>query len=192
MAGRDIVTIGASASGIFAIRHVGEGLRPDWPGALFAVVHSSPDTPGLLPKVLSSAGRLPASLARESERPVYGRIHVVPPDRHLLLNAGIMQVARGPRENGFRPAIDALFRTAAMQHGTLEENAAFQRRLGDGARRGRLHGLARGHHQRAEDAERRAALIQDALTREPIRGPGEIRARGRHAEKPGNRKARGT
>lgn len=46
-----------------------------------------------------------------------GHIYVAPPDNQLLLRPGRMEVVRGPKENGHRPAVDALFRTTAQAYG---------------------------------------------------------------------------
>jgi two-component system chemotaxis response regulator CheB len=51
------------------------------------------------------------------EATVPGRIYVAPPDNHLMLRPGYLHVVRGPKENGHRPAVDALFRTAATVYG---------------------------------------------------------------------------
>jgi two-component system, chemotaxis family, protein-glutamate methylesterase/glutaminase len=46
-----------------------------------------------------------------------GFIYVAPPDHHLLIESTRMAVKKGPKENRFRPSIDALFRSAAYNYG---------------------------------------------------------------------------
>ena len=46
-----------------------------------------------------------------------GRIYVAPPDRQMHIAPGRLRITRGPRENGHRPAIDTLFRSAARAYG---------------------------------------------------------------------------
>jgi chemotaxis response regulator CheB len=41
-------------------------------------------------------------------------VYIGPPDHHLLALAGRLHLANGPRENCARPAIDPLFRSAAV------------------------------------------------------------------------------
>src|SRR6266513_3027413 len=115
--GRDIIVIGASAGGVQALQELMRGLPADFPGAVFVVIHTSPSGPGVLPQILDRAGPLPAAHAEDGEKIRQGRVYVAPPDFHLLLSHNAVRVTRGPRENGFRPAVDALFRTAARSHG---------------------------------------------------------------------------
>ena len=117
MAQRDIVVIGASAGGIAALTTLVSTIPSDFPAALFVVVHIPPSAVSRLPEILSRAGPLPATHAQHGEAIAAGRIYVAPPDRHLLIRQGRIELTRGPRENHSRPAIDPLFRTAARAYG---------------------------------------------------------------------------
>ena len=89
------------------------GLPGDFPAALVAVVHTAPYGSGALAQILDRAGILPAVTARDGDHLRGGTIYVAPPDRHVFVRDGHLQLSRGPRENGFRPSIDVLFRSAA-------------------------------------------------------------------------------
>lgn len=112
---RDIIAIGASAGGLAALLEIVRRLPERFPACLVVVLHTSPTSPGVLPSILSRAGALPAAYAPERGMPTPGRILVARPDHHLVMMGGELCVLRGPRENGFRPAIDPLFRTLARE-----------------------------------------------------------------------------
>jgi two-component system, chemotaxis family, protein-glutamate methylesterase/glutaminase len=117
MTQRDIIVIGASAGGIQALTTLVAGLPRDFPASLVVVVHIPPYAISRLPEILSRSGPLPAAHARHGEAIEPGRIYIAPPDRHLLVRPGWIELSRGPRENHCRPAIDPLFRTAARVYG---------------------------------------------------------------------------
>jgi two-component system chemotaxis response regulator CheB len=133
MTNRDIVVIGGSAGALAALK----ALLPDLPGdlsaAVFVVVHIGATTHSVLPEILSRAGPLPAQAARDGARFERGRIYVAPPDRHLLLDRGRIALRRGPRENLARPAIDPLFRSAAVEFGSRVIGVLLSGMLCDGA-----------------------------------------------------------
>jgi two-component system chemotaxis response regulator CheB len=132
MAGRDIVVIGGSAGSIEAITELVGGLPPDFPGSVFVVVHFPGYVSSTLPRILSRAGTLPARHARDGELIEPGRIYVAPPDWHIHLNDGRVRLTRGPKENGHRPAVDPLFRTAAHQFGPRVVGIVLSGNLNDG------------------------------------------------------------
>ena len=114
---RDVIAIGASAGGVEVLLDLAGALPGELPAALFVVVHQAPLQGDRLPELLSGRGLLPARHPLHAERIERGKIYVAPPDNHLLLRPGRVEVVRGPRENGHRPAVDALFRTASAAYG---------------------------------------------------------------------------
>jgi two-component system chemotaxis response regulator CheB len=130
---RDIVVIGASAGGISALQSLVRALPADLSAAIMIVVHLSRHSPGLLPEILAKAGVLPAKNAEHGEPIRNGQIYVAPPDRHLLIGANRrIQLGHGPKENGFRPAVDPLFRSAALHQGAAAIGVVLSGGLDDG------------------------------------------------------------
>ena len=113
----DIIVIGGSAGSVAVLIDALSELPADLPASVFATVHLLPGYSSSLPKILSERGRLPASHPVHAEKILPGHIYLAPSDNHLLVRQGFMEVVRGPRENGHRPAVDALFRTAAAAYG---------------------------------------------------------------------------
>jgi len=114
---RDVIVIGTSAGGIEALRALVKQLPAGFPASISVVMHTAPESPGVLDEILKRAGRLPAVIPKDRERMVPGHIYVAPPDHHLLLEPCILRVTKGPKENRFRPAVDPLFRSAAQTYG---------------------------------------------------------------------------
>jgi two-component system chemotaxis response regulator CheB len=115
---RDMVVIGASAGGVEALTKLVRGLPRGYAGSVFVVLHIAPDTTSVLASILQRAGPLTATTAKEGELPRPGSVYVAPPNCHLLISDdGRMTLSAGPKENGHRPAVDPLFRTAATVYG---------------------------------------------------------------------------
>jgi two-component system chemotaxis response regulator CheB len=111
---RDVVVIGASMGGVEALKRLLGCLPADLPASLFIVLHTADHEPGLLAQVLGSASSLPVATAEEGQSFAPGHVYVAAPGRHLIVGHDHVHVRRGPREHGARPAIDPLFRSAAV------------------------------------------------------------------------------
>jgi two-component system chemotaxis response regulator CheB len=129
---RHLVVVGASAGGIEALRLLVANLPDDFPAAAAVVMHTAPQSPGVLHEILSRSGPLPVLQPRTGERLRPGHIYVAPPDHHLLVEPGRLRVTKGPRENRFRPAIDPLFRSAAQVFGPRAIGVILTGNLDDG------------------------------------------------------------
>ena len=116
MATHDIVVIGASAGGVEAISTIVAELPKDLRAAVLVVLHLSRGR-SVLPEILTRVGVLPATHPRDGETLHYGRIYGAPPDLHMTLEGATIRVQHGPSENGVRPAVDPLFRSAARSFG---------------------------------------------------------------------------
>ncbi|ONH51186.1 two-component system, chemotaxis family, response regulator CheB [Pseudomonas cedrina] len=110
-----IIVIGASSGGLMALRTLLAQLPSDLQAAVFITMHIG-DQPSLLPSLLAKASSLDIDFALSGETPKNGRVYVAPPDQHLLIKRGSLQLVRGAKENYSRPAIDPMFRSAAISY----------------------------------------------------------------------------
>lgn len=130
--GARIFVIGASLSGIDALSHLMRQLPADFPAPILVTQHVASHSPGLLPQILSNAGALPAVHPKNMDRLLPGRVYVAPPDRHMLVEKGFVMLSHGPRENYARPAIDPMFRSAALAYGPATVGIVLTGQLDDG------------------------------------------------------------
>ena len=132
MADHDIVVVGASAGGVEALVQLTRSLPDELPAAVFVVLHVPSTGTSALPDILTRQGKLPAAHVKNGEPIELGRIYVAPPDHHVLLRTGHVHLARGPRENGHRPAVDPLFRSAAREYASRVIGVVLSGALDDG------------------------------------------------------------
>jgi two-component system chemotaxis response regulator CheB len=110
-----LVVIGTSLGGLAALRMLCSALPADFPAPIMVVMHVSSGI-SFLPGILSAACALEVRQASDGAPIETGTILLAPPDHHLLVEENRVRLSRGPKENHCRPAIDPLFRSAAIAH----------------------------------------------------------------------------
>jgi two-component system chemotaxis response regulator CheB len=110
-----IVVIGASAGGLAPLREIVNSLPVPCKASIFVVSHIGRGN-SLLPQLLS--GVHPATFAQPGETVESGHIYVAPPDQHMVLVPGFVQLNHEQSVHHTRPAIDPLFISAAEAYGT--------------------------------------------------------------------------
>ncbi len=116
--GSAIVVVGVSAGGMDALTRLVAQLPEDLPAPVFIVHHMSPDTTGnVVVAAMNKHGKLKCTHAQAGERFVNGHIYLAPSDHHMMICKGKILITKGARENRSRPAIDPLFRSAAVAYG---------------------------------------------------------------------------
>jgi two-component system chemotaxis response regulator CheB len=133
MPNHDVIVIGGSAGALEPLKRIVELLPDTLAASVFIVIHTKAEGDGVLPEILRRRTRIGVAFARDHDPIEPRRIYIAPPNCHLLVARSEVRVVRGPRENGFRPAVDPLFRTAATTFGARVVGVVLSGALGDGA-----------------------------------------------------------
>lgn len=113
-----LVVIGSSAGGMAALKELVAQFPKDFPAPVFIVNHMAAHATGeVLVKVLNESGPLTCVHAQDQQVFKSGYIYLAPSDQHMLIEENKILITKGARENRSRPAIDPLFRSAAVAYG---------------------------------------------------------------------------
>lgn len=131
--GHHIVVVGTSAGGLEALDEVIGQFQDGLPASVFIVQHLAPEATGeALVEVLGRHKALRCKMAEDGESFEDGTIYIAPADFHLLVKEKKVMVTKGARENRYRPAVDPLFRSAAVTHGSAVIGVVLTGMLDDG------------------------------------------------------------
>lgn len=129
-----VVVIGGSAGAIPALMTLLAALPAHFPLPILVVQHIPRDIPSSLPAVLGWRTRLRVKWAEDGEPTVPGTVHIAPPDRHLiLLPHARLGLSFAARIGHWRPAVDALFLSAADVCGDSTVAVVLSGAMWDGA-----------------------------------------------------------
>jgi two-component system chemotaxis response regulator CheB len=128
---RDIVVIGASAGGLPVLLRLAADLPAEVRASILIVLHIGSHR-SELPKLLRYRGANPAVHPASGDPLRPGVLYIAPPDQHMLVDRDRVVLNRDAKENHARPAIDPLFRSAAVWHGARVIGVVLSGGLDDG------------------------------------------------------------
>lgn len=111
-----VVVIGTSAGGLSALKKLISQLPKDFPLPVLVVRHISADATGnILLDALNKLNTIKCQHAKSGNNLKPGYLYLAPSDHHLMVGGNLkILVTKGAQENRSRPAIDPLFRSAAV------------------------------------------------------------------------------
>ncbi|HEY6253367.1 MAG TPA: chemotaxis protein CheB [Candidatus Angelobacter sp.] len=114
----DVVALGASAGGLNALSQVLKALSKSFPSSIVVVQHVAPGHKSWMADLLSRSTQLKVKQAEHGEIMLPGTVYIAPPDEHLLVGPGKVQLAHSQLVHFSRPSIDLLFESVAGTYGS--------------------------------------------------------------------------
>ena len=114
----DVVALGTSAGGLNALTKVLQILPRSFPSSIVVVQHISPGHKSWIASLLGRTTPLIVKQAEHGEIMLPGTVYIAPPDEHLLVGPGKVQLAHSQLVHFSRPSIDLLFESVAGTYGS--------------------------------------------------------------------------
>jgi two-component system chemotaxis response regulator CheB len=111
-----LIAIGASAGGLQSLSTVLRAINNDFPG-IVVVQHLDPRHESQMASLLSRKTGKHVTEAIQGEQILPGRVYIGPPDEHLLVTGGKIQLAHSRLVRFSRPSIDMMFGSVAAVYG---------------------------------------------------------------------------
>lgn len=126
-----LIVVGASTGGVEALLGLTARLPAGLPAAVLIVLHIGAHR-SLMPELIARNCPLDVGEARDGEEIVPGSVRTAPSDQHLVVDGAKLRLLRGPKEHHSRPAVDPLFRSAALAHTSKVVGVVLTGHLDDG------------------------------------------------------------
>jgi two-component system chemotaxis response regulator CheB len=114
----DVVALGASAGGLNALSQILSALPTNFPSSIVVVQHLAPGHKSWIATLLGRSTQLKVKQAEHGEILLPGVVYTAPPDEHLLVGPGKIQLAHSQLVHFSRPSIDLLFESVAGTYGS--------------------------------------------------------------------------
>ena len=111
-----IAGLGASAGGIQAFQQFFLQVPPESGIAYVAILHMSPDHDSHLAQVLQTTTKMPVTQVTKKIKVEPDNVYVVPPNQHLTMEDGHINVSPNTQIEDRRAPVDIFFRTLAEEH----------------------------------------------------------------------------
>src|SRR6185437_2628422 len=114
---RDVIVIGASAGGIWAVIEILSRLPADLPAVVGVVIHRWPDSPVDWSAMLAQQTNLRVVQPADGDSLARGVVYIAPANCHMTFTGEKVHLDHGPKRQYTRPAVDPLFTSAARAYG---------------------------------------------------------------------------
>jgi two-component system chemotaxis response regulator CheB len=128
-----VVVVGGSAGGVEALKRFVSSLPHDLPAAVFVTLHLASGAKSLLPGILARGAAIRVVPAVDGAPVETATVYVAQPDTHLVVDGNRVRLGAGARENGHRPSVDVLLRSAAVSSGHRVVGVVLTGMLDDGS-----------------------------------------------------------
>jgi two-component system chemotaxis response regulator CheB len=116
---RDIIVIGGNAGASDPLQRIILSLPSNLPAAILSVMHLAPEGQLQLANIFKGPDVILTVLAEEGQPIRPGNFYLARPGFHLRIRSpGVINISDEPPENGFRPSMNVLFRSAAEVYGS--------------------------------------------------------------------------
>ncbi len=112
----ELIAIGASAGGLLALIELLGDIGAEFP-AVVVVQHLDPRHKSQMASLLARKTRKRVKDAEDGETIRCGTVYIGPPDEHLLVHDGRIQLAHSRLVRFSRPSIDVMFASVAAMYG---------------------------------------------------------------------------